>query len=161
MKRYYVLLLAFFVFVVAMGLMERRPPDPIQPARYIATLPPIASETRSNKVETEPFLYAIPLGTFTSYADATLYEWPGATAPVVGLLTGGKAVEYTSEYRHETEVWLCVRWEVNEEIASWKCTGWVLAEDGGVLLGTVDRSWEYTPDQALDKQAIRPWATKT
>jgi hypothetical protein len=138
MKRYYLFLAAFFALAVIVGLSSRR--YPTAQVIPVATFPPATAEYEWDETEIEPFLYAVPLGTFTPRDDASIFEWPGASAPVVGSLPGGDTVSYTSEYTFDGKLWLCVKWNVDDDIASWRCTGWVPGN-----IGTIDRDWEYPP----------------
>ena len=142
MKRYYLLLAAFFMLVITIGLAERRSRETRQVVPIAVALPQPTTEYHWGPIEIEPFLYAVPLGTFTPTDATVIYEWPGTQAPYVGTLQAGWAAAYTSEYRHEDEVWLCVKWEVDETIAAWNCSGWILAEMDGIPRGSIDRDWE-------------------
>jgi hypothetical protein len=143
MKRYYFLMVVFFAFVIAVGVSSRR--NQSSHSASIAMEPTL--ETRDSpgykwgEIEIEPFLYAVPLGSFTPYDDLSVLELPNARAAIVGVLIGGEATGYTSEYTFDGELWLCVDWNVDEEAMSWECKGWVPAK-----MGTVDRDWEYSPE---------------
>lgn len=141
MKRYYFLLGTLFVIALVIGLANRRDTKVTSTEPTYAPLPTPTMEYHWGEIEIEPFLYAVPLGTFTPHSDVSVFDWPGANAPVVGSLTGGETVGYTSEYTFDGETWLCVKWTVNEDIASWDCSGWAPAS-----MGKVDRAWEYSPD---------------
>lgn len=143
MKRYYTLLFVLAVFVVAIGINARRAPAVV---RVVATpappVQPTAVPYHKEAPRAEPFLYAVPLGYFTPYGDLSVFEWPGASAPVVGSLKLGEKTGYTSEYHTaEGETWLCVQWDVDQEVMGWECTGWALAS-----MGKVEREREYAPE---------------
>jgi hypothetical protein len=147
MKRYYLLLGVFMTLAVIVGLADRRNIQ-VQPPKPIVTIIPQSTAVYEwGEIEIEPFLYAVPLGTFTPYSDISVFDLPVATAQVVGVLVAGDAVGYTSEYTFDGETWLCVKWTVDEDISSWNCSGWVPAS-----AGTVDRDWEYSPNSGTASQ---------
>jgi len=143
MKRESILLLALFVFIAGVGFASRRP-ERLVPQVNIQPTPRPTAVYRWGEIEIEPFLYAPPLGTFTPAAPVTIYEFPYGTQ-TVGELPAGDAAAFTSEYRREGDIWLCVMWNVDETIASWECTGWVLAESAEDSHGAIDREYENEP----------------
>jgi len=138
----WLVLVVLFSTACLVGLADRDLETPAAPAGASPTAPATA-EYRWKEGSNEPYLYAVPLGYFTPYNEVSIFEWPGASAPVVGFLGIGERTGYTSEYRTaEGEIWLCVKWTVDDEIVSWECTGWVPAS-----MGEVDRDREYSPEQ--------------
>jgi hypothetical protein len=135
----WLVLITLFSVAFLVGLGSRKLEAPAVTAFPTALA---TTEYHGRKGDNEPFLYAVPLGYFTPYNDVSIFEWPGASAPVVGSLEFGERTGYTSEYRTaEGETWLCVTWNVDEEIAGWECTGWAPAS-----MGKVEREYEYPPD---------------
>lgn len=144
MKRYYIILVVLFALVLAIGLSMRPAPMVREAdARPAPTAQPTPVPYRQKEYKSEPFLYAVPLGYFTPHNDLSVFEWPGAAAPVVGSLKIGERVGYTSEYRTaEGDLWLCVQWNIAQDVMGWECTGWSIGS-----MGKIEREWEYTPEQ--------------
>jgi hypothetical protein len=149
MKRYYTLLALIWVTAIVIGLLSRQSRIDVAIIEHKAAMPIPTSITQSTVT---PELVAVPLGSFTPNGIAAVSEYPNQTARITGELAAGESVEFTSEYRHLGELWLCVVWEVDQNNRSWNCTGWALAEDGEIL-GTLERYYELAPQVEVSNDA--------
>lgn len=143
MKKYALFLLALFIFAVIVGFASRTR-NPFAPQATTTPTPRPTAVYEWGEIEIEPFLYAVPLGTFTPSKRLNVVEFPNS-AHKVGELPANEPTGFTSEYRNGGDLWLCVLWNVDETIVAWECTGWVLADGTDGSFGTVDRSYEYAP----------------
>lgn len=140
MKRYYVVLALIFSLAFVFGLCSRQ-------SSIVSALQATPTQQRIPKVveapaQTDtPELVAVPLGTFTPRDTVQVYGLPNHVSEQSGELAAQKPVAYTSEYRTQGELWVCVMWEVGQAEKSWRCTGWTMVEQDGERYGDIERSW--------------------
>lgn len=154
MKREYCTIALLWLLAFCVGISARQP---IQiDAEQTTDIPPTATlrATIPQPSTSTPELTAIPLGTFTPYDDATVYRWPNTTSNVVGVIEANMSSTFTSEYRHQGELWLCVAWNVDQSEKTWKCTGWTLAIADGEQYGIIERSYTHPDNERAQEQNV-------